>query len=90
MFAYWVDRQRFYGVTNVPAPGPIESIEQGIELPQFHVERLANQDNIGIGILIEVGIMFIQIGSQVLTLGFGMGNEHEGQVLRSMQDAELP
>ena len=40
----------------------VEPIEQGIELPQFHVERLVNQDNIGIGILIEVGVMFIPIG----------------------------
>jgi hypothetical protein len=49
MFADWADRQGFCGVTNVPAPGPIEPIEQGIELPQFHVERLVNQDNIGVG-----------------------------------------
>ncbi len=90
MFAHWVDGQGFYGVTNVPAPGPIESIDQGIEFAQFHVERLVNQDNIGIGILIEGGIMFIQIGSQMLALGFGMGNEHHGQVIGSMQDAELP
>ena len=62
MFAHWVDGQGFYGVTNVPAPGPIEAIEQGIELSQFHVDRLANQDNIGIGILIEIGVMFILIG----------------------------
>ena len=90
MFAHWVDRQGVCGVTNVPAPGPIEAIEQGIELSQFHVEWLVNQDNIGIGILIEVGVMFIHIGSQMLALGLGMGNEHQGQVLRSMQDAELP
>ncbi len=76
MFAHWVDRQGVCGVTNVPAPGPIEAIEQGIELSQFHVERLANQDNIGIGILIEVGVMFIQIGFQVLSLGFEIWGEH--------------
>ena len=62
MFAHWVDGQGFYWVTNVPAPGPIEPIDQGIELPQFHVERLVNQDNIGIGILIEVGVMAVLIG----------------------------
>jgi hypothetical protein len=90
MFAHWVDRQGVCGVTNGPAPGAIEAIEQGIELSQFHVGRLANQDNIGISILIEVGAMCILIGRQMLSLGFGMGNEHEGQVLRSMQDAELP
>ena len=90
MFAHWIDRQGFYGVTNVPAPGPIEPIEQGIELPQFHVERLVNQDNIGIGILIEVGVMFIQIGSQVLSFWLQIGNEHHGKVLGFVQDAELP
>ena len=90
MFAHWVDGQGFYGVTNVPAPGPIESIDQRIELSQFHVEWLVNQDDIGIGILIEVGVVFIHIGSQMLALGFGMGNEHHGQVIGSMQDAELP
>ena len=90
MFAHWVDRQGFYGITDVLAPGPIEPIDQGIELPQFHVKGLVNQDNIGIGILIEVGVMFIHVGSQVLSLGFGMGNEHQGQVLRSMQDSKLP
>ena len=62
MFAHWVDGQEFYGVTNVPAPGPIESIDQGIEFAQFHVEWLVNQDDIGIGVLIEVGVMFILIG----------------------------
>ena len=62
MFAHWVDGQGFYGVTNVPAPGPIEAIEQGIELSQFHVERLVNQDDIGIGVLIEVGVMAVLIG----------------------------
>ena len=90
MFAHRVDRKGFCGVTNVPAPGPIEPVDQGIELPPFHVERLVNQDNIGIGILIEVGIMFIHIGSQMLSLGFEIWGEHHGQVLRSMQDAELP
>ena len=78
MFAHWVDRQGVCGVTNVPAPGPIEPVDQRIELPQFHVEWLANQDNIGICILIEVGVMFIQIGSQVLSLGFEIGEEHQG------------
>ena len=67
MFAHWVDRQGFYGITNVPAPGPIEPIDQGIELAQFHIEWFPHQDNIGIGILIEVGVMFIHIGSQVLS-----------------------
>ena len=62
MFAHGVDRQRFYGITNVPAPRPIEPIDQGIEFAQFHVERLVNQDNIGIGILIEVGVMAVLIG----------------------------
>ena len=76
MFAHWVDRQGFYWVANVPAPGPIEPVDQGIELPQFHVEWLVNQDNIGIGILIEVGVMFIQIGFQVLSLGFEIWGEH--------------
>ena len=90
MFAHWVDRQGVCGVTNVPAPGPIEAIEQGIELSQFHVERLANQDNIGIGILIEVGVMFIHIGFQVLAFGFEIGREHHGKVLGFVQDAELP
>ena len=66
MFAHRVDRQGFYGVANVPAPGPIEAIEQGIEFAQSHVEGLVNQDNIGIGILIEIGVMFILIGYQVL------------------------
>ena len=90
MFAHWVDRQGFYGVANVPAPGPIEPVDQGIELPTFHVERLVNQDNIGIGILIEVGIMFIHIGSQMLSLGFEIWGEHHGQILGFVQDAELP
>ena len=90
MFAHWVDGQGFYGVANVPAPGPIESIDQGIEFAQFHVEWLVNQDDIGIGVLIEVGIVAVDIGCQVLALGFGMGNEHHGQVIGSMQDAELP
>jgi len=89
MFAHCVDGQGFYGVTNVPAPGPIESIDQGIEFAQFHVEWLVNQDNIGIGILVEVGVVFIHIGSQMLALGFGMGNEHHGQVIGSMQDSKL-
>ncbi len=89
MFAHWVDRQGFYRITNVPAPGPIEPIDQGIEFAQFHVKGLVNQDNIGIGILIEVGVMFIHIGSQMLALGLGMGNEHHGQVIGSMQDSKL-
>ena len=64
MFAHWVDRQGFYWVANVPAPGPIEPIEQGIELPQFHVERLVNQDNIGVGSHIPL------IGEVVLSFWF--------------------
>ena len=87
MFAHWVDRQGFYGVTNVPAPGPIESIDQGIEFAQFHVEWLMNQDNIWIGILIEVGVMFIHIGFQVLAFGFEIGREHHGQVLGFVRNA---
>ncbi len=76
MFAHWVDRQGFYRITNVPAPGPIESIDQGIEFAQFRVEWLVNQDDIGIGILIEVGIVAVDIGCQVLSLGFEKGGEH--------------
>ena len=76
MFADWADRQGFCGVTNVPAPGPIESIDQGIEFAQFHVEWLVNQDDIGIGVLIEVGIVAVDIGCQVLSLGFEKGGEH--------------
>ncbi len=89
MFAHWVDGQGFYGVTNVPAPGPIESIDQGIEFAQFHVERLVNQDNIGIGILIEVGVAVNHIGPPVLSFGFTIRNEHQGQVIGFVVNIQL-
>ena len=49
-----------------------------------------NQDNIGIGILIEAGVMFIHIGSQMLYLGFEIWGEHHGQILGFVQDSKLP
>ena len=49
MFSHWVDRQGFYGIANVPAPGPIEPIEQGIELPQFHIEWFTHEGNVRVG-----------------------------------------
>jgi hypothetical protein len=35
MFAHWVDRQGFYRITDVPAPGPIEPIDQGMRVIIF-------------------------------------------------------
>ena len=33
----------------MPAPGPIEPIEQGIELPQFHIEWFTHEGNVRVG-----------------------------------------